>query len=307
MGFQAVIDRPFDPVNDWGYLGPGYGVLGDSIGRTGAAATLVVVVLLVGTLLVVMPLSVGRVAGLAPRHRATSLRALAALAVVWVLCAVSGLQFARGAGRLDGGRQPGAARGQPGPGRDRGPGGLREGDRRRRLPRRPGRPAADRSARQGRAAGLRRELRPGRRPGLGLLTGGRRRARRRHRPLGGGRLLLAQRVPDLADVRRGQLAGPLHAAVGAVGRQPAALRPAAHQRPAHADQRVRRAGWRTVFDVPANTQDWPEGAAFYRFDQLYDSRTSATPARSSATRPCRTSTRWPPSGGWSWPRATGRR
>lgn len=32
------------------------------------------------------------------------------------------------------------------------------------------------------------------------------------------------------------------------------------------------AGWRTVFDVPANTRDWPEGAAYYRFDQLYDSR-----------------------------------
>jgi hypothetical protein len=33
-----------------------------------------------------------------------------------------------------------------------------------------------------------------------------------------------------------------------------------------------RAGWRTVFDEPANTKDWPEGSAFYHFDQLYDSR-----------------------------------
>ncbi|GAA3668355.1 hypothetical protein GCM10022237_30300 [Nocardioides ginsengisoli] len=32
------------------------------------------------------------------------------------------------------------------------------------------------------------------------------------------------------------------------------------------------AGWRTVFSVPANTDAWPAGAAFYRFDQLYDSR-----------------------------------
>jgi hypothetical protein len=32
------------------------------------------------------------------------------------------------------------------------------------------------------------------------------------------------------------------------------------------------AGWRTVFSVPANTRDWPEGAAYYGFDQLYDSR-----------------------------------
>jgi hypothetical protein len=33
-----------------------------------------------------------------------------------------------------------------------------------------------------------------------------------------------------------------------------------------------RGGWRTVFDVPANTEDWPEGAKYYGFDQLYDSR-----------------------------------
>ena len=33
-----------------------------------------------------------------------------------------------------------------------------------------------------------------------------------------------------------------------------------------------RAGWRTVFDVPANTEDWPEGKEFYRFDDYYDSR-----------------------------------
>jgi hypothetical protein len=32
-----------------------------------------------------------------------------------------------------------------------------------------------------------------------------------------------------------------------------------------------RAGWRTVASVPANTEDWPEGA-FYGFDHVYDSR-----------------------------------
>ncbi len=42
MGFYEVLDRPFDPVNDWGYLGPGFGVLGDSIGSTGAIVTAVV-------------------------------------------------------------------------------------------------------------------------------------------------------------------------------------------------------------------------------------------------------------------------
>ena len=32
------------------------------------------------------------------------------------------------------------------------------------------------------------------------------------------------------------------------------------------------AGWRTVFDVPADTRDWPEGRSFYGFDHGYDSR-----------------------------------
>src|SRR5699024_4656782 len=33
-----------------------------------------------------------------------------------------------------------------------------------------------------------------------------------------------------------------------------------------------RAGWRTAFVLPANTQDWPVGSSFYGFDTLYDAR-----------------------------------
>ena len=33
-----------------------------------------------------------------------------------------------------------------------------------------------------------------------------------------------------------------------------------------------RGGWRTVAAIPANTRDWPEGAAFYGYDHIYDSR-----------------------------------
>lgn len=32
----------------------------------------------------------------------------------------------------------------------------------------------------------------------------------------------------------------------------------------------RRAGWRTVADVPSNERPWPEGRAFYHYEQLYD-------------------------------------
>jgi hypothetical protein len=34
----------------------------------------------------------------------------------------------------------------------------------------------------------------------------------------------------------------------------------------------RRAGWRTVAAIPANTTDWPEGVAFYGYQHIYDSR-----------------------------------
>ena len=60
----------------------------------------------------------------------------------------------------------------------------------------------------------------------GLLVRARRGpgARRRHPPPGRGGVRGAQRLPHLADVRRDQLAGALHAAVRALGRQPAAVR-----------------------------------------------------------------------------------
>ena len=34
----------------------------------------------------------------------------------------------------------------------------------------------------------------------------------------------------------------------------------------------KRAGWRTVEDVPSNTKDWPEGKSFYHYDKIYDAR-----------------------------------
>ena len=52
MGFFAVLDRPFDPVSDWAYLRPAVGVLGDSIGRTGALAAVAGAALLVVAVLV---------------------------------------------------------------------------------------------------------------------------------------------------------------------------------------------------------------------------------------------------------------
>ncbi|MCW2750993.1 MAG: CDP-alcohol phosphatidyltransferase, partial [Aeromicrobium sp.] len=97
MGFFAVFDRPFDVLNDWYYLGPGIGVLTDSIGRPGAIGVVVAVALLVVALLVVLPLSVLRLRRLVAGRRPAAIRAVAVLGIVWILCAATGLQLNLGA------------------------------------------------------------------------------------------------------------------------------------------------------------------------------------------------------------------
>jgi hypothetical protein len=37
-------------------------------------------------------------------------------------------------------------------------------------------------------------------------------------------------------------------------------------------QAFRRAGWRTIDDVPSNDRYWPEGSSFYHYDKVYDRR-----------------------------------
>ena len=49
----------------------------------------------------------------------------------------------------------------------------------------------------------------------------------------------------------------------------------------------KRAGWRTVAAVPANTEDWPQGASFYHYDTIHDQRNVgyAGPSFSYASMP----------------------
>lgn len=94
IGFSAVLDRSFDRFSDWSYLRLGFSVLDDWVGRgwaVTAVVVLVLVTLVVGALLVPALLRVERVLAEHPR---TSRRVLAALAGVWVVAAVTGLQVA---------------------------------------------------------------------------------------------------------------------------------------------------------------------------------------------------------------------
>jgi hypothetical protein len=97
MGFSVALGRSFDPEVDWSYVGSAVGVLGDSIGRTNAIVATAVAALAAVAVLVFAPLSVLRLTRIVGRRRATSLRAVTALGVVWALCAAAGVQLVPGA------------------------------------------------------------------------------------------------------------------------------------------------------------------------------------------------------------------
>lgn len=88
MGFLAVLGKPFDPVFDWPQLGHGVSLLKASIGELGTLAAATGAVILAFALVVVLTLSVVRLARVATGHRRTTGRAVGALAVVWLVCFV---------------------------------------------------------------------------------------------------------------------------------------------------------------------------------------------------------------------------
>ena len=288
LGFTAAFERPFDPVNDWYYLGPGAGVLGDSIGRAGALAVIFGLVLCVAGALVLLPLAVLRLNRTATRDRGASARLLTALGTAWVIFAVTGLQWGPGLplastssaafvssqfGRLhhdltDRGAFAALIAREPFQGVAGG--GL--------LDRLHGKDVLlvfvesyGRTAVEGRGAA------PGVKAVLAARSGELEAAGYSSRsaflasPTFGGASWLAhstlqsglwvdsqQRYNQLLTTPRMTLSGAFS-----------------------------QAGWRTAFAVPANTMDWPQGRAFYGFDALYDARNMgyAGPKFSYATMP----------------------
>lgn len=273
MGFFVVFDRPFDLLNDWYYLGPGVGVLGDSIGHPAAVAVAVGAgIAAVGTLLVCC-LAVVRLTRVAVRHRRGSVRAVTALAVAWVLCAVAGVELASGAtvaarstadlayGQIHQLRADLADRkvfareivADDFAGVDRHDllSGLRGKDVLLVFVESYGRVALEGSSFA---------------PGVtAVLDDG---TRRLHRA--GYRM----RSAFLTSPTFGAGSWLAHASLQSglwVDSQQRYNQLMTEPRLTLTDA-FGRAGWRTVFDVPANTHDWAEGRRFYRFDQLYDAR-----------------------------------
>jgi len=97
MGFLAALNRPFNPLSDWAYVGSAMTVLGDAIGQWGAVVSVIAAAATLLAIIVLVPLAVRRLTRLAMRDRAVASRFVAAFAVGWVVSAGIGLQVAPGA------------------------------------------------------------------------------------------------------------------------------------------------------------------------------------------------------------------
>ena len=96
LGFSSVLERPFDLMGDWYLVGSGLEFVKGSLGQVAAFGSVVGAALLAIAVLLLMTLSVLRLTGLAVRRRSAAARAVAALGVIWVTCAVLGAQLVPG-------------------------------------------------------------------------------------------------------------------------------------------------------------------------------------------------------------------
>jgi phosphatidylglycerophosphate synthase len=97
LGFFIAFDRTFNPVEDWSYLSVGVGTVRDTFGSRDADLAVAAATLIGLSALLVPTLAVGQLTRFAARRRGRSLRMVAALTAVWALCWVLGAQVS-GAG-----------------------------------------------------------------------------------------------------------------------------------------------------------------------------------------------------------------
>jgi phosphatidylglycerophosphate synthase len=90
MGFFTALDRPFNPIDDSGYVGIGIETLRNAIGGSSANLVVAVAAVLLVALLAVPVLALLRVTRVAAGQRNWALRAAFALGVVWLALRVVG-------------------------------------------------------------------------------------------------------------------------------------------------------------------------------------------------------------------------
>jgi phosphatidylglycerophosphate synthase len=94
IGFFTAFDRPFKPIDDSRYVSIGIETLRDATGSSTADIAVVVAVVLILALLALPVMALLRVTRVAAGHRGWALRAVAALAVLWVALRVAGAPVA---------------------------------------------------------------------------------------------------------------------------------------------------------------------------------------------------------------------
>ncbi|MGX7681696.1 CDP-alcohol phosphatidyltransferase family protein [Jatrophihabitans sp. DSM 45814] len=97
LGFYEQLGRPFNPVLDWGNLGPAIGVVRDSIGDAATDVALVVAVLVLIVLVGAVTASTIHLSTLASRHRRGWARGIAAFLTVWAVSLPLSLELVSGA------------------------------------------------------------------------------------------------------------------------------------------------------------------------------------------------------------------
>jgi hypothetical protein len=272
LGFHEALHRPVNPITDWKLIGPGVDMLGEAFGPGWADAVVVGAVLVAVAVPAAVTLSVIRICRAVADRRRLSAGTAASLGALWLICVLLGVQLTPGV--------PVASRG-----------------------------AAQLAAAHVRdAAHNIRDLSVFREelaahdpwstvPAADLLTG-----------LRGKDVVIAfvesyGRVTVEGPAFSQDIRELLDAGTESLGRAGFSARSAFLTSPtfagiswlAHAtlhsglwidsqqrhDQLLasdrftlsaafKRAGWRTVVDVPSNRDPWPEGRAFYRFDEDYD-------------------------------------
>ncbi len=267
IGFFTAFDRPFQPLDDSGYVGIGIETLRNAIGSASADLVVAIAVVLILALLTLPVLALLRVTRVAAGHRDWALRAAMALGVVWVALRVAGAPVASsGAAALAVDEvqavraalaDPAALASEIAHDRFRGtPGhrlltGLRGKDVLLVFVESYGRVAVqdsslspridaalDRGAARLRAAGFSSRSAFLTSPTFGGLSW------LAHSTLQSGVLVDGQRRYDQL-VRNDRLT---------------------------LTRAFKRAGWRAVGAMPGNRRAWPEGSTFYHYDAVYDRR-----------------------------------
>ena len=93
IGFFIAFDRPFNPVEDWTYLPIGVGTVRDTFGNRDADLAVAAAVVIGLAALVIPAVAVCQLTQVAARHRERSLWTVAVLAAAWALCWVFGVQI----------------------------------------------------------------------------------------------------------------------------------------------------------------------------------------------------------------------